>query len=230
MKSKNSKRKILVECKNVWKIYNEGTHAEVRALQNVNMKIKEGDFVSIEGPSGSGKSTILHCIGCLDTPTRGKVYIGGQDISKLNQTELAMIRRNKIGFVFQFFNVIPSLTALQNVELPMTFAGLNEAERKRKAKELLEKVGLGKRADHKPSELSGGETQRVAIARAMANDPILLLADEPTGNLDSKSGKEIIDIFAKLNKEGRTVVVITHDPSISEHAKIRLKIKDGTII
>jgi len=222
-------KKPIIECKNLWKIYNEETPAEVRALQNANLKINKGEFVAIEGPSGSGKSTLLHCIGCLDTPTRGKVYIDGQDISQMDSGELALIRRKKIGFIFQFFNVIPSLTALQNVELPMVFAGLDEDVRKKKATQLLEKVGLGKRLNHKPRELSGGETQRVAIARAMANDPVLLLADEPTGNLDTKSGKEIIDIFRKLNSEGRTVVVITHDPTISRYARRKLKIIDGTI-
>jgi putative ABC transport system ATP-binding protein len=169
-------------------------------------------------------------LGCLDTPTRGKVYIDGEDISKLSEDELALIRRKKIGFVFQFFNIIPSLTALQNVELPMIFSGIDKTKRTKKAKQLLEKVGLGKRMDHKSSELSGGEIQRVAIARALANDPILLMADEPTGNLDSKSGKEIIDIFNKLNSEGRTVVVITHDPAIAKHAKRKIRIKDGMII
>jgi len=228
--TKHSRNSTLIECKNVWKVYNEGTPAEVRALQNANLKINKGDFTAIEGPSGSGKSTLLHCIGCLDTPTRGKVYVEGADVSEMDESELALIRRKKIGFVFQFFNVIPSLTALQNVELPMTFAGLDEETRKKKATQLLEKVGLGGRLDHKPRQLSGGETQRVSIARAMANDPILLLADEPTGNLDSKSGEEIINIFKKLNSEGKTVVVITHDPSISHSAKKRLKIKDGAII
>jgi len=224
-----AKRRKLVECKNVWKIYDEGTAAEVRALQDVNMDIFDGEFLAIQGVSGSGKSTLLHCIGCLDIPTRGKVYMEGKDISKLSEDELALIRREKIGFVFQFFNIIPSLTALQNVELPMIFAGLDKTKRQKKAKHLLEKVGLGERLNHKSGELSGGETQRVAIARAMANDPILLLADEPTGNLDSKSGGEIINIFNKLNKEGRTVVVITHDPAIARCAKRKLKIKDGMI-
>lgn len=227
---KGKKTNKIIECNDIWKIYDEGTPAEVRALQKVNLKVIKGEFLAIQGVSGSGKSTLLHCIGCLDTPTRGKVYIEGVDVSKLSEDELALIRREKIGFVFQFFNIIPSLTALQNVELPMIFAGLDSTKRKKKARQLLEKVGLGKRLHHKPGELSGGETQRVAIARAMANDPILLMADEPSGNLDSKSGKEIIDIFNKLNKEGRTVVVITHDPAIARHAKRKLKIKDGMII
>jgi putative ABC transport system ATP-binding protein len=224
------KRKAIIECKNVWKIYNEGTRAEVRAVQNINLKISNGEFVAIQGVSGSGKSTLLHCLGCLDTPTRGKVYIEGEDISKLSEDELALIRRKKIGFVFQFFNIIPSLTAMQNVELPMIFSGVDKTKRTKKTKQLLEKVGLGKRMNHKSSELSGGETQRVAIARALANDPILLMADEPTGNLDSKSGKEIIDIFNKLNIEGRTIVVITHDPAIAKYAKRKIRIKDGMII
>jgi len=224
------KRKAIIECKNVWKIYNEGTRAEVRAVQDINLKISNGEFVAIQGVSGSGKSTLLHCLGCLDTPTRGKVYIEGKDISKLSEDELALIRRKKIGFVFQFFNIIPSLTALQNVELPMIFSGIDKTKRTRKAKALVQTVGRGKRLDHKSSELSGGETQRVAIARALANDPILLMADEPSGNLDSKSGKEIIDIFNKLNSEGKTVVVITHDPAIARHAKRKIKIKDVMII
>jgi putative ABC transport system ATP-binding protein len=230
MRGAKSTEKPLLECRGVWRIYNEGTPAEVRALQDVNLKIGRGEFVAIQGPSGSGKSTLLHAIGCLDTPTRGKIFIGGQDTSKMSQDELAFIRRKKIGFVFQFFNVIPTLTALQNVELPMIFNNTAEAVRKRRAKQLLEKVGLGKRVGHKPRELSGGETQRVAIARAMANDPIIIFADEPTGNLDSKSGKEIIDIFTKLNKEGRTVAVITHDAYVARYAKRKIKIKDGMII
>ena len=229
-KAKIKNKRKIIECKNVWKVYNEGTAAEVRALQGVNLKILEKDFAAIQGVSGSGKSTLLHCIGCLDIPTRGKVYIEDEDISKMSEDKLALVRRKKIGFVFQSFNVIPSLTALQNVELPMIFSGLDSAKRKKKAKELLEKVGLDKRLKHKPSELSGGEIQRVAIARALANDPILLLADEPTGNLDSKSGREVINIFNTLNSEGRTVVIITHDPSITKYAKRRIKIRDGRII
>lgn len=227
---RRSKGKAIIECKDVWKIYNEGTRAEVRALQNINLEIFENEFLAIQGVSGSGKSTLLHCIGCLDTPTRGKVYIEGEDISKMSEDQLALLRRKKMGFVFQFFNIIPSLTALQNVELPMIFAGLEKDKRLRKARSLLKGVGLEERVDHKPSELSGGETQRVAIARALANDPALVLADEPTGNLDSKSGKEIINIFNKLNSEGRTVVVITHDPAIARCAKRKIKIKDGMIV
>ena len=223
------KRKAVIECRDVWKIYNEGTRAEVRAIRGINMKVLEKEFVSIEGTSGSGKSTLLHCIGCLDTPTRGKVLFEGRDVSKMNDNELALLRRKRIGFVFQFFNVIPTLTALQNVELPMVFAGIAKDKRTKRAELLLKDVGLGERIDHKPNELSGGETQRVAIARAMANDPAIIMADEPTGNLDSKSGKEIINIFKKLNNEGKTVVVITHDPAVAKLTKKRIKIKDGTI-
>jgi len=223
-------RKIVSECRDVWKVYNEGTRAEVRALQKINVKFFEKDFVAIEGPSGSGKSTLLHCIGCLDIPTRGKVFFKDEDISKMDENQLALIRRKGIGFVFQFFNVIPTLTALQNVELPMIFAGMPEQQRLKKAKMLLENVGLGERVDHRPNELSGGETQRVSIARALANDPIFILADEPTGNLDSESGKEIMNILTKLNREGKTIIMITHEAAIAKYAKKRLKMKDGKII
>jgi putative ABC transport system ATP-binding protein len=221
---------VLIECKNVWKVYNEGTPAEVKALQNVNLRICKGDFIAIQGPSGSGKSTLLHCLGCLDVPTRGKVYIGGRDVSNMDEDELTAVRRKSIGFIFQFFNVIPSFTAFENVELPMIFNGVPDSERVKRTKDLLEKVGLGKRMYHRPSELSGGETQRVAIARALANDPILLLADEPTGNLDSKSGEEIMDVFTTLNNEGKTIAMITHDPAISKRAKTKIRIKDGMLI
>ncbi|MFH0711095.1 MAG: ABC transporter ATP-binding protein, partial [Candidatus Aenigmatarchaeota archaeon] len=163
-----------LRCENVWKVYNEETHAEVKALQGVDLRIMKGEFVAIMGSSGSGKSTLLNCISCLDVPTRGKIFIDGEDISKFDENKLAFIRREKIGFVFQFFNLIPTLTAIQNVELPMTFNGVEEPKRKRIAKELLERVGLEKRLNHKPNELSGGETQRVAIARAMANDPTFI--------------------------------------------------------
>ena len=223
-------RKIVSECSDVWKVYNEGTRAEVRALQKINVKFFEKDFVAIEGPSGSGKSTLLHCIGCLDIPTRGKVFFKDEDISKMDETQLALIRRKGIGFVFQFFNVIPTLTALQNVELPMIFAGVPEQQRLKKAKMLLENVGLGERINHRPNELSGGETQRVSIARALANNPAFILADEPTGNLDSKSGNEIMNILTKLNREGKTIIMITHEAAIAKYAKKRLKMKDGKII
>jgi len=222
--------KIVIECKNVWKIYNPYTPAEVKALRGVNLSVKRGEFIAIMGSSGSGKSTLLHCIGCLDTPTRGKILIEGVDVSKLDEKELALLRRYKIGFVFQFFNLISNLTALQNVELPMVFAGVSQNKRRERAIELLKMVGLGKRLNHKPNELSGGEQQRVAIARALANNPSIILADEPTGNLDSRSGEEVMNIFVKLNKnEGRTILIVTHEPYIAKKAKRIVKIKDGRI-
>jgi len=219
-----------IVCQNVWKIFNEGAPAEVQALRGIDIKIKKGEFVTIMGSSGSGKSTLLNCITCLDVPTRGKIFIDGKDVSKADENGLAYIRREKIGFVFQFFNLIPSLTAIQNVELPMVFKGMNQTTRLERAKKLLESVGLGKRINNKPSELSGGETQRVAISRAMANDPTFIVADEPTGNLDSRSGEEIMEIFEKLNKDGRTIIMVTHDPKIGRHAKRIIRLYDGKIM
>jgi putative ABC transport system ATP-binding protein len=182
------------------------------------------------GPSGSGKSTLLHMIGCLDRPSYGKVFLNGVDISKLNDSKLARLRGKEIGFVFQTFNLYPTLTALENIELPMMIIGKNKKERKQRALELLKVVGLKERAEHLPSQLSGGERQRVAIARALANDPNLILADEPTGNLDSKTGTEIMKTFVKLNESGKTVIVVTHDQTIASHSKKIVKIKDGEII
>lgn len=219
-----------IRCEDVYKIYNQGTPAEVRALCDINLKIKMGDFVAIMGSSGSGKSTLLNCISALDKVTKGKVFIDGKDISKLDENGLAYIRRKKIGFVFQFFNLIPSLTAIQNVELPMTFDGVTASERKKHAEELLNMVGLGDRMNFRPSELSGGQVQRVAIARAMANDPTFIVADEPTGNLDSKAGKEIMDIFRKLNKDGRTIIIVTHDQHIGDKAERIIRLKDGKVV
>jgi putative ABC transport system ATP-binding protein len=219
----------VVRCENVWKIFNHGTPSEVKALQGVNMKIEKGDFISIMGPSGSGKSTLLNCIGSLDKPTKGRIFIDGKDISKLDENGLADFRRNKIGFVFQFFNLIPGLTAIQNVELPMIFKGIPQEERRKKAEDLLKKVELEKRMDSKPSQLSGGESQRVAIARSLANDPVVIFADEPTGNLDSKSGKNVIEILKKLNKDNKTIVIITHDQSISNQANKIIKMCDGKV-
>jgi len=219
----------VVECTKLCKTYNAGTPAQVNALCDINLSIREGEFVAVQGASGSGKSTLLNCIGCLDVPTSGSVCIDGQDVSKLSEDGLALVRRKKVGFVFQTFNIIPSLTALQNVELPMVFAGMPAAERVRKAVETLEKVGLGGRMDHKPNELSGGELQRVAIARALVNDPKLILADEPTGNLDSKTSVEVIEVLRKLNAEGRTIVMITHDANIAAAAERQIYLKDGKI-
>ncbi|MEM5815618.1 MAG: ABC transporter ATP-binding protein [Candidatus Aenigmatarchaeota archaeon] len=204
---------------------------EVVALNNVNLKFKKSELVAIVGPSGSGKSTLLHIIGLLDKPTKGEVFIEGKRTSTLNEKEISELRNKKIGFVFQFFNLYPTLTALENVELPMMIAGIDEKERKERAKKLLEEVGLIKFKDHLPSQLSGGQRQKVAIARAMANDPSYILADEPTGNLDSKSGEEIIRIFRNLNeKYGKTIIVVTHNLEIIKYFKRVIKIKDGRIV
>lgn len=204
---------------------------EVKALRNVNLKIEKSERLAIIGPSGSGKSTMLHLIGCLDRPTKGKIFIDGTDTSKLNNGELAKLRREKIGFVFQFFHLLPTLTALENVELPMTFAGISKTKKEERARKLLELVGLKERMHHKPAELSGGERQRVAIARALANNPQLILADEPTGNLDSSSGGEIIKLLEELNeKEKVTLIIITHDPMIAANAERIIYLKDGEIV
>lgn len=219
----------VIRCENVWKIYNQGLPSEVQALRGINLKVKPGEFLGIIGASGSGKSTLLNQIGALDKPTKGFIYIDGQNIQHMNENHLAILRRKKIGFVFQSFNLIGSLTSLQNVELPMIFNGMSGAERKKRAKGLLESVGLAQRTDARPSQLSGGQNQRVAIARSLANNPALLLADEPTGNLDTASGKIIIDIFKKLNKDGRTIVIITHDPHIAKETKRIVRITDGRL-
>ncbi len=220
---------MIVRLENVWKVYNLGK-TKVVALKEVSLKIREGEFVSIMGPSGSGKSTLLHLIGCLDKPTKGKVYIFGKDISKLNDNQLAKIRNKKIGFVFQMFYLIPTLTAIENVELPMVFAGVPKKKRVKRAKRLLEWVSLGDRLYHKPSELSGGQQQRVAIARALANDPDLILADEPTGALDVESAKTVMDLFKKLHRDGKTIIIVTHDPKVASYAERIIVIKGGKII
>jgi putative ABC transport system ATP-binding protein len=214
----------------VYKIYTVGIQ-KVYALNGVSLKVDRGESVAIMGPSGSGKSTLLNMIGCLDKPTRGKVLIDGVDTSKLADDELTKLRREKIGFIFQQYNLIPTLTALENVELPMIFRGLNAKKREEKARELLEKVGLEKEMDRKPTELSGGQQQRVAIARALANSPAILLCDEPTGNLDTKSGDVVMKILTDLNREeGVTLVIVTHDPAISEYAQRVIRIRDGRIV
>jgi putative ABC transport system ATP-binding protein len=218
----------IVKLENVEKIYLMGK-VEVPALRGVTLEIEKGEYVCIMGPSGSGKSTIMNLIGCLDRPTKGKVFIDGKDVSKLSDNALARIRRKKIGFVFQQFNLIPRLTALENVQLPMWFAGLSKPKRVKKAAELLRQVGLEERMKHRPSELSGGEMQRVAIARALANDPEIILADEPTGNLDSVSGEGIINLLKKVNEEGRTIVMVTHELEFAEKAGRIIKLKDGMV-
>jgi putative ABC transport system ATP-binding protein len=220
---------IVIKLKDVGKVY-QMDEVEVKALKKIDLEINKNEFVAIMGPSGSGKSTLLHMIGCLDRPSYGKVFLNGVDISKLNDSELARLRGKEIGFVFQTFNLYPTLTALENVELPMMIIEKNKKERKQRALELLKVVGLEGRAEHLPSQLSGGERQRIAMARALANDPQIILADEPTGNLDSISGTEIMKTFVKLYESGKTVVVITHDQTIASHAKKIVKIKDGEII
>lgn len=219
---------VVVELNQVSKTY-KMDNVEVQALKGVNLKIVKGEFVAIMGPSGSGKSTLLHMIGCLDRPTSGKIYLDGIDVLKLSDSELARLRGKKIGFVFQFFYLYPTLTARENVELPMMIVEQDKKIREKRALNLLKVVGLEHRAEHLPSQLSGGERQRVAIARALANDPSLLLADEPTGNLDSKSGREIMELFVKLNKEGKTIIIVTHDENIASYAERIIKIKDGRI-
>ncbi|WP_333653219.1 ABC transporter ATP-binding protein [Dissulfurispira sp.] len=199
----------------------------VEVLKGITLEIKEGEFLSIMGPSGSGKSTLLNLIGCLDRPTSGKYLLDGIDINTLSDNELAEIRNRKIGFVFQAFNLIPRLSAIKNVVLPLLYSGMPSEERNRMSFDLLQKVGLSHRANHLPSELSGGEQQRVSIARALINNPSLILADEPTGNLDSKTGQEIMDIFKSIHKEGATIIMVTHEKSISEHAERIITIKDG---
>ncbi len=211
----------------VWKIYKMG-EVEVTALKGLNFQVEKGEFVSIIGPSGSGKSTAMNMIGVLDFPSKGKIYLEGKDITTLSESDLAQIRGKKIGFIFQQFNLINTLSAIENVMLPMTFQGVSEDDRLRRATELLEMVELGQRLHHRPTELSGGQQQRVAIARALANDPEVILADEPTGNLDTKTGTNVLQFLKKLNKEkGKTVVMVTHDVELAHEARRVEKLMDG---
>lgn len=218
----------LIEVSDMYKIYNPGEN-EVRALDGVSLSVDEGEFVAIIGHSGSGKSTLMNMLGCLDVPTNGTYILNGRDVSDLSDDELSEVRNNYIGFIFQGFNLIPNLNALENVELPLIYRKVDKATRRKFAKEALEKVGLGDRIKHKPSEMSGGQQQRVAIARAIAMSPPLILADEPTGNLDSKSTKDIMNILNQLNEQGNTIVLITHDDGIAANAKRVVRIMDGKI-
>ncbi|AEH60838.1 ABC transporter related protein [Methanosalsum zhilinae DSM 4017] len=219
---------LIIEAVNICKSYKIGD-MEIEVLKNVNIRVKKGEFVAIMGPSGSGKSTLMNILGILDRPTCGSFFITGRDISKASDNELALIRGLEIGFVFQNFNLVPRLNALQNVQLP-TYANRKKGiEPGKRAEELLNLVGLGDRIHHKPNELSGGQSQRVAIARALINDPSLILADEPTGNLDTKTGEEIMNIFRDLHKKGSTIVMITHDPEVAEHADRVVHLRDGVI-
>lgn len=219
----------MILIRNLTKVYKNGK-IEVTALKNVDLTINEGEFVSIMGPSGSGKSTMMNIIGCLDRSTKGEYFLEQVNIAGLKDDELADIRNKKVGFIFQTFNLLPKLTALENVELPMIYAGTGARARKEKALVALERVGLADRVSHKPNELSGGQMQRVAIARALVNNPSILLADEPTGNLDSRAGEEIIGIFQALNNEGATIVVVTHEPEIAAYTKRIVTFRDGEII
>jgi len=219
----------LVELENVSKIYRLG-EVDVPALQGVDLSVQAGDFLALMGPSGSGKSTLLHILGLLDRPTAGRVLWEGEDVTRLNGAKLAELRGRRIGFVFQMFNLVHNLTALENVELPLIFLGVPARERRKRAEEMLVRLGLGDRLRHRPSQLSGGQQQRVALARALVTDPALLIADEPTGNLDTATGREILGLFKELNAQGRTVVLATHDPEAAGVAKIRLRLRDGQIV
>ncbi len=219
---------IILKIENLFKSYSL-ERLEVPVLHDINLTVDAGEFAAIMGPSGSGKSTLMNLIGCLDRPTSGRILIGGEDVSMLSERDLARIRGERIGFVFQTFNLISRLTALKNVELPMVYQDIPRGARLKRAARLLEMLGLTDRADHKPSELSGGQRQRVAIARALANEPDILLADEPTGNLDSKTGEEIMQIFKELHSEGRTIIMVTHDQGLAENCDRIVRLKDGRI-
>ncbi len=225
----DNEKKEIIRLENLVKIYDTGA-VKVLGLNKVNITINQGEFVAIMGQSGSGKSTLLNILGCLDRPTLGKYYLDGIDVSELGDDELSRIRNQKLGFVFQSFNLISRMSVLKNVEIPMTYARYSAAKRRERALELLDMVGLSARTEHEPNELSGGQRQRVAIARALTNSPPLLLADEPTGNLDSKSSIDIMELFAKLNQQGNTVVVVTHEDNIAQYTKRILTFKDGMLI
>ena len=218
----------IIETRDLWKTYVMGSE-EIHALRGVSINIDKGEYVAIMGPSGSGKSTLMNLIGCLDTPTKGSYLLNGKQVSQMNDNELAHIRNQEIGFVFQTFNLLPRASALHNVELPLIYAGVPSKERQDRAKEALVKVELEQRMTHKPNELSGGQRQRVAIARALVNNPAILLADEPTGNLDSKTGVEIMNLFEKLYTGGNTIILVTHEPDVAAHAQRVISIRDGQV-
>ena len=218
----------LIEVRDLWKTYVMGSE-EIHALRGVSLQIERGEYVAIMGPSGSGKSTLMNLIGCLDTPTKGSYLLNEKQVSQMNDNELAQIRNEEIGFVFQTFNLLPRASALQNVELPLVYGGVATRDRQARAKAALEKVELGSRMTHKPNELSGGQRQRVAIARALVNNPSILLADEPTGNLDSKTGNEIMALFARLHQAGNTIVLVTHEAEIAAFAHRTIHLRDGQV-
>ena len=224
------KSNVVIKLEDVWKIYQMGD-VKVEALRGMDLEIKKGEFVAIMGPSGSGKSTAVNMVGCLDVPSKGRILLEGKDISHLSESDLAQIRGRKIGFIFQQFNLINTLTALENIMLPMTFQGIPKEERMARAKKLLEMVDLGDRMSHKPTELSGGQQHRVEIARSLSNNPEVVLADEPTGNLDSKTGDNVMDFLLRLNKkEDKTIIMVTHDKNIAKHADRIKYLKDGKIV
>jgi putative ABC transport system ATP-binding protein len=218
----------LIETRDLWKTYVMGSE-EIHALRGVSIQIEKGEYVAIMGPSGSGKSTLMNLIGCLDTPSKGSYILNGKQVGEMNDDELARIRNEEIGFVFQTFNLLPRATALHNVELPLIYAGVSARDRQERAKGALDKVELGSRMMHRPNELSGGQRQRVAIARALVNNPSILLADEPTGNLDSKTGEEIMALFERLHQQGNTIVLVTHEADIASHAHRVVHIRDGQV-
>ncbi len=221
---------MLITVQDLYKIYSEGLESEVRALDGISLEIDRGEFVAITGQSGSGKSTLMNMLGCLDVPTRGKYFLDGQDVGEMDDAELSSIRNKEIGFIFQGYNLIPSLTAIENVELPLIYQGLSAAERKKMAEAALEKVGLMDRAKHIPPEMSGGQQQRVAIARAISTRPPIIMADEPTGALDYNTGLEVLGFLQQLNREGNTILLITHDNSIAATAHRIVRLQDGKII
>jgi putative ABC transport system ATP-binding protein len=221
-------KSTIIEARDIQKEYRMGTQT-VHALRGVSFEIKKNEYVAIMGPSGSGKSTMMNVIGCLDTPSKGDYILNGHDVKKLSDNQLAEVRNREIGFVFQTFNLLPRSSALANVELPLIYAGMGSRERRKRAIEVLEKVGLADRMDHKPNELSGGQRQRVAIARALVNNPSILLADEPTGNLDSKTGNEIMELFEDLYKAGNTIILVTHEEDIAAHARRVIRLRDGLL-
>jgi putative ABC transport system ATP-binding protein len=218
----------VIRIENMRKTYDMGL-TQVHALRGVDLRIEENEYVALMGPSGSGKSTLMNLMGCLDTPTAGNYFLDGINVSTMTDSDLAEVRNHKIGFVFQTFNLLPRLSALDNVALPLVYAGMSRKDREKRAQEVLESVGLGDRSDHKPNELSGGQRQRVAIARALVNRPSIILADEPTGNLDTKTSIEIMTIFEKIHTQGNTVILVTHEPDIAEHAHRIVRLRDGAV-
>ena len=219
----------VIDLVEVRKVYQSGS-LRVEALRGISLRIAAGEYVAIMGPSGSGKSTLMHIIGCLDVATDGSFRLAGEDVSEMTEAELAEVRNRRVGFVFQQFNLLASLTALRNVELPLTYAGVSREDRKRRSIAALERVGLGDRVEHRPGELSGGQQQRVAVARALVTDPALILADEPTGNLDSTATRDVLDLLDELHEQGRTVVLITHEPEVAERARRVVRVRDGEVV